>query len=330
MSANDDIVFGPVASRRLGASLGINNLPCKTCSYACVYCQAGPTCRLAIDRGPQRDPGATDAAVRRRLEGAARAGERIDFLTIVPTGEPTLDAGLGTLIDRLGWHAPPTAVVTNASLLWREDVRAELAGADWVSVKIDTAIEPTWRRLNRPHGRLSLELVLDGVRQFRSRFRGTFVTETMLVAGVNDTPEELEAVAQVLGGLAPTVSYLSAPIRPPLEPWVQVPGKGALAAAVAAVKRRVPVVRLLIDDEDDACGAGEDVEAALVATAAVHPLRTAAVEDLLRRARSGWPVVDRLVNEGRLERVTHRGRVFYRARRRPAAARAPREGRSAP
>lgn len=316
MSATPGIVFGPVPSRRLGASLGINNLVGKACTYACVYCQAGPTCRLTIDRGTHVPPASIEEAVRGRLRRAERARERVDYLTIVPSGEPTLDVGLGEVIERLGWFAPPTAVVTNGSLLWSDDVRAGLGGAEWVSVKVDTAREPTWRRLNRPHGRLSLARVLEGALRFRDRFRGTFVTETMLVEGVNDTDEELDAVAAAVAGLAPDVAYLSTPIRPPLEPWVYAPARPALEDALRLVKQRVRDVRLLDEPEDEACGAGEDTEAALLSTAAVHPLRTGAIDDLLKRTGSGWPVVERLVREGRLERVTYRGRTFFRTRAR--------------
>jgi wyosine [tRNA(Phe)-imidazoG37] synthetase (radical SAM superfamily) len=325
-----DAVFGPVPSRRLGASLGVNNLVGKTCTYACVYCQAGPTCHLTIERAAHVAPSIVEAAACERLRLAEAASERIDYVTIVPSGEPTLDLGLGELIDRLGWCAPPTAVITNGSLLWREDVRADLAGADWVSVKVDAAREATWRCLNRPHGRLSFDRVLDGILRFRERFRGTFVTETMLVSGVNDVEDELEAMAALLGAMAPSAAYVSAPIRPPAERWVRAPGRDEVAEAARALGRCVPDVRLLIEDEEETCGAGEDAEQALLSTAAVHPLRAGAIDDLLRRTHSGWPVVDRLVRDGRLERVTHRGQVFYRARPRRARAGHRREGSDRP
>jgi wyosine [tRNA(Phe)-imidazoG37] synthetase (radical SAM superfamily) len=197
------ITFGPVPSRRLGRSLGINNIPPKACSYSCVYCQVGPT------RDPEITPRALYApqeilrSVAERLEALAQRGERVDWLTFVPDGEPTLDANLGEAIDRLRAFGIPIAVISNASLAWRDDVRAALAKADWLSLKVDATDPAVWRQVNRPCPALSLDAILDGIARLASDYRGTLTTETMLVAGVNDTAESVGGVAEYLVGWRP-------------------------------------------------------------------------------------------------------------------------------
>jgi wyosine [tRNA(Phe)-imidazoG37] synthetase (radical SAM superfamily) len=137
-------IFGPVPSRRLGRSLGIGNVPAKTCSYSCVYCQVGPTPATEIEPRKFWPAGAVVEAVTRHVEKLRERGEGIDFLTFVPDGEPTLDADLGEEIDGLRALAIPVAVISNGSLSFREEVRAALSKADWVSLKVDAVDEATW------------------------------------------------------------------------------------------------------------------------------------------------------------------------------------------
>jgi wyosine [tRNA(Phe)-imidazoG37] synthetase (radical SAM superfamily) len=160
------IVFGPVPSRRLGRSLGIDNIPPKVCSYSCAYCQVGPTADRDIRPRAFYPPGEIVAAVAERVALSASRGERIDHLTVVPDGEPTLDAHLGEVLQGLRPLGIPTAVISNGSLWWQPGVRDALREADWVSAKVDAVTEGTWRRINRPDPRLRLETVLEGVATF--------------------------------------------------------------------------------------------------------------------------------------------------------------------
>ncbi len=315
MTSPPGLVFGPVPSRRLGRSLGINNIPGKTCSYACVYCQAGRTTSLSQAPRAYYPPSSIARAVGHRLERAASTGERIDFLTFVPSGEPTLDRNLGGTIRALKAFGIPIAVVTNASLLWRPEVREALADADWVSVKVDAVREATWRRVNRPHGKLCLEQVLEGGRVFARGYHGTLSTETMLVAGANDADEDIAALGDALERLHPACACVSVPVRPPAEAWVSSPGRVMVQRFGEALRRHVPIVRLLTEDEGQDWGGGSDAEAALLAGASIHPMRAAAVSRLLELGHANWTLVDRLVGEGRLECVRYRGRRFYRVRR---------------
>jgi len=215
--------FGPVPSRRLGRSLGVNNIPPQHCTYACVYCQLGDPQRVSTRRREFYPPPEVIASVRDRMEDLARTGEAPpDYITIVPDGEPTLDRGLGELVSGLrdvlvrrvqtspGGGAPPPegvatargpaaapriAVITNGSLLSDAAVRAALAPTDWVSVKIDAAEEAIWRRIDRPARDLDFEAVLAGIAAFAGEFNGTLASETMLVAGLNDEDAQLAAIA---------------------------------------------------------------------------------------------------------------------------------------
>jgi len=160
------IAFGPVPSRRLGRSMGINNIPPKVCTYSCVYCQLGRTTKMPVERRAFYEPEEILRDVQKKVERAKEAGERIDYLTFVPDGEPTLDVNLGNEVELLRSLGIKIAIITNSSLIWREDVREDLMKADWVSVKMDSVREETWREINRPHGALRLSSILDGALKF--------------------------------------------------------------------------------------------------------------------------------------------------------------------
>jgi wyosine [tRNA(Phe)-imidazoG37] synthetase (radical SAM superfamily) len=144
------IVFGPVPSRRLGRSVGINNIPPKVCSYACIYCQLGKTTKMQIKRQTFYNMEDITKEVKKKIKELNNSGEKIDYLTFVSDGEPTLDINMGKEINVLKPLGFKIAVITNASLIWQEDVRRDLLNADWVSLKIDAVTDEVWHRINRP------------------------------------------------------------------------------------------------------------------------------------------------------------------------------------
>ncbi|MDI7274755.1 MAG: radical SAM protein [Anaerolineae bacterium] len=304
-------VFGPVPSRRLGRSLGINHIPLKACSYACVYCQLGRTIRMEAGRTAYSEPEELLAAVRRKIAVARERGERIDYITFVPDGEPTLDANLGRHIDLVRPLGIPVAVISNASLIWRPEVREELARADWVSLKVDAVQADVWRRIDRPHGALRLADIQDGMLAFAQAYGGALVTETMLVAGVNDGEEQVGEIAQFVARLNPATAYLAIPTRPPAEPWVQAPDEHALLRAYRIMGERVPRVEHLIGYEGNEFGSTGDVVEDLLAITAVHPMREDAVRQFLERAGAGWAVVHGLVRRRLLVEAEFGGHRFY-------------------
>ncbi len=305
------IVYGPVPSRRLGRSLGINNIPHKVCGYSCVYCQVGRTRRLQLERAAYHDPAQIARQVGERMAQARQAGTAIDYLSFVPDGEPTLDINLGAAIELLRPLGGKIAVITNGTLLGREDVRADLVRADWVSVKVDSVVEASWRRINRPHRRLKLATLLEGMLEFRRGYGGRLVTETMLVRDLNDGDDDLEELAEYLARLRPAVAYLSIPTRPPAEEWVRCPREESLAGAHLRLAGRLPRVEQLIDYEGNAFASTGDPAADILSIAAVHPLREEAVQELLRQARADWPVVRALIDGGLLIETDYQGRRYF-------------------
>jgi wyosine [tRNA(Phe)-imidazoG37] synthetase (radical SAM superfamily) len=313
--------FGPVPSRRLGHSLGINNIPPKVCSYSCVYCQVGCTSRMRVTRCAFYEPDRIVRDVQDRLAEAAAASARVDYLTFVPDGEPTLDVHLGEEIALLRTLGVPVGVITNSSLLGQDEVRKELGAADWVSMKIDAVREETWRQINRPHGSLRLSSILDGIRAFARTFVGTLVTETMLVEGLNDTDEHIAEIAGFLQDVKPHRAYLGIPTRPPAEKWVRGPDEEALNRAYQLLAHSGQQVEYLIGYEGDTFAVTGDVERDLLSITAVHPMREQAVRAILSQTGSSWEVVKRLVADGSLIETRHGGHLFY-VRRLTAARKA--------
>ena len=305
------IAFGPVPSRRLGQSLGINHIPPKTCTYSCIYCQIGRTTQMPVGRQAFYPVGEILRAVEEQVQRARVRGEAVDYMAFVPDGEPTLDANLGRAIEGLRPLGIPIAVISNASLLWQQDVRADLMGADWVSLKVDAVDERAWRRVDRPRGSLDLAAILEGALAFARSFQGTLVSETMLVAGVNDGVEQIEGVASFLGKLRPATAYLAVPTRPPAEGWVRAPDEGTLNRAYQTLSETVERVEYLIGYEGDAFALTGDAETDLLSITAVHPMREDAARTFLARAGAEWDVMTQLVMEDKLVEAAYRGHRFY-------------------
>ena len=306
-----NIAFGPVPSRRLGHSLGINNIPPKSCSYSCLYCQVGATHVQQIEPQVFYTPDEIVRQVSAQLEKLQSTDQSVDYLTFVPDGEPTLDRNLDRTIDRLRPLDIPIAVISNASLLWQDQVRAAITKADWVSLKIDSVNDETWRQLNRPHPELKLERVLDGIRAFTRDFRGTYVTETMLINSVNDNDENIAGIADFIQGINATCSYLAVPTRPTSEPEIRAPNETTLNRCYQILATKAPRVEYLIGYEGDAFAFSGDVKQDLLSITAVHPMRESGIARLLERALADWSVVDELVSAGKLKQITYLGERFY-------------------
>lgn len=306
------IAFGPVPSRRLGKSLGINNIPDKVCSYACVYCQIGKTLRMEVKRRPFYPPELIFEEVKRKVEKAWERGERIDYLTFVPDGEPTLDANLGEEIEMLKSFNIPLAILTNSSLIWREDVRNDLLKLDFVSLKLDAVTEALWRKVDRPHKTLKLDKILEGILEFRRDFKGKIVTETMLIDGIN-YGDELKKIAEFLRELKPDMAYIAVPTRPPWEKWVKPAREDVINMAFHVFADAIGEERVeyLIGYEGNAFAFTGNVEEDILAITAVHPMREDALRELLKKANAGWDIVEKLIAEGKLIALEYGGKKFY-------------------
>jgi len=229
----------------------------------------------------------------------------------VPDGEPTLDINLGREIELLRPLGIKMAVISNGSLIGREDVREDLLGADWVSLKMDSTQREIWRKIDRPHGTLQLTSILDGALEFAKAFRGELATETMLVEGVNDGDDHIKEVAGFLARLRPAIAYLAIPTRPPAEEWVHPPAEEVINRAYQIFSEKVDRVEYLIGYEGNAFAFTGNVEEDMLSITSVHPMREDAVSEFLARAGADWPVVRKLVERGQLIKTEYEGKWFY-------------------
>jgi wyosine [tRNA(Phe)-imidazoG37] synthetase (radical SAM superfamily) len=306
------LAFGPVPSRRLGQSLGINNVQAKICSYSCIYCQLGKTLNMTTERQTFYKPEDIFHEVKRKVDEVASRNDKIDYLTFVPDGEPTLDTNLGDEISLLKQIGVPIAVLTNASLLWREDVREDLLEADFISLKVDAVSENLWRSINRPHKNLKLNAILESIVDLATEFKGTIVSETMLVNGL-DYGGEFEKIAGFLRRLKKLdKAYVAIPTRPPAERWVKPAAEKVINAAFQAFSKNLGADRVeyLIGYEGDAFVFTGNVEDLLGITA-VHPMRKEAVEEFLKKAKADWQIIEKLLRENKIMELEYEGKTYY-------------------
>jgi wyosine [tRNA(Phe)-imidazoG37] synthetase (radical SAM superfamily) len=310
-SSEHHLTFGPVPSRRLGQSLGINNVTSKSCSYTCIYCQVGETSDKRIEPRHFFSPQQIHEAVVARLHRAREAGQHVDYLTFVPDGEPTLDRTLGESIRLLRGLGLPVAVISNATLLSRAEVRAALAAADLVSLKVDTVDEALWRRINLPHRGLQLETLLQGIERFAAEYDGKLLTDTMLIAGLNDGRDTLTATARFIAAIAPHTAYLAVPTRPTTVAGVHGVDEAGLLRAHQLLSAQVPSVALLAGHEVGEFAHSGNARDDLLAITAVHPMREDDVRQLLADDGAGWPLIEALLCEGALKQLDYEGHRFY-------------------
>jgi len=314
-----DIVFGPVPSRRLGRSLGINNIPPpKRCSYSCIYCQLGRTKILTTERRQFYDTRVLKRALSERLTEINE--DDIDYITFVPDGEPTLDESLGEHVKVIRESLDkPIAILTNSSLISIEGVRRDLMKFDLVSIKLDAVSEEVWRKINRPHPSLNLSDILDGMRIFRREFPGKLISETMLIDGVNSERSEIKQIADELSKIDPDKAYLAIPTRPPAENWVKPVNEEKLVESYEVFSESLgrDRVELLIGYEGMEFKIGRDPVKDLLSIATIHPIRLDYIYQILSKLiHNPNELIERLVNSGEMRIVKYRGKTFLIRRRR--------------
>ncbi len=309
MEGEPRFVFGPVPSRRLGQSLGVDPLPAKTCNWNCVYCQLGRTTRMKL--GQERAeyfPKEEILQEVREVLAKHQPGE-IDWVTFVGSGEPTLYSELGWLIRQVKTCSElPVAVITNGSLLYLPEVRAELMAADAVLPSLDAGEEELYRRINRALPELSFKRLLDGMTAFRESFPGALWVEVMLVRSLNDGEEALNRLADALRTVRPDQVHINLPTRPPAESWAKPPDPDGVERAVRILGKTAQVVRPAAGKFD--LGNGQDLEQAVLHILTRHPMK----ESQLRNALSGYgaeDVLEKLLESGRVQVVERYGERFW-------------------
>jgi wyosine [tRNA(Phe)-imidazoG37] synthetase (radical SAM superfamily) len=205
-------IFGPVPSRRLGMSLGVDVIPKKICSLDCVYCEVGETTQKVVAR---KEYVSCDRVVR-EIREAVQRNLHIDWITFSGSGEPTLNSSLGGILREVKSFARiPVAVITNGTLLTLEEVRRDLLEADAVLPSLDAASQEIFEQIDRPHPDLRIDSIIEGLVQFRREYRGQIWLEILFVKGINDRTGEVVRLKKAIELIQPDKVQLNTVIRPP-------------------------------------------------------------------------------------------------------------------
>jgi len=232
-------LFGPVPSRRLGRSLGVDLIPGKTCPYDCVYCEVGPTTRQTLKRREYY----TQEIIRELQDYLRGPAAELDFITLAGSGEPTLNLGIGKIIAAVKEITDtPVAILTNGALLHLAEVRRDLANADAILPSLDSAIETTWRAMDRPLAEMSLAQTIEGLEALRREYEGRIWLEIMVLKGWNDTEAELAALRRVIGKVAPDKVQLNTAVRPVVEAAAQPLTEEEMQAVAAFLGQGAQVI----------------------------------------------------------------------------------------
>lgn len=300
-------LFGPVPSRRLGRSLGVDLIPSKTCPYDCIYCEVGPTTRLTR----QRFSCQTETIIGELEDYLNDVPQPPDVITLAGSGEPTLNLGLGRIISSIKEMSQiPVAVLTNGALLYLPEVRAELAAADLVLPSLDSAREETYRLINRPLPGLSLESLLEGLTSFRREYRGRLWLEVMLLKGINDTEAELTLLRRALTEIAPDQIQLNTAVRPVVDELARPLDRVEMETAATFLGGPVEVIASF-NRADIAATPCQDED--LVEMLSRRPMTAA---DMAKA--SGLPLIQvvarlkRLQDAGRISHDRYHDQEFYR------------------
>jgi len=305
--------FGPVPSRRLGQSLGVNTVPCKTCTYSCVYCQLGPTTDTTVERKAYYQTETVIDRVIDRLRGLRTVP---DYVTFLGCGEPTLAANMGGILRGISssWEGK-TALLTNGAFFSMNEVRKESLGFDVVLPTVSAGNEQLFRKIHRPHRSLSHRMVLDGMRRFASDFAGELWIEVMLMRGVNDDRQNLEEIRNGIEPLDADKIHLTAPVRPPSEGWVQCPTREAVELAMQLIPGSVDTTG---QEEGQFGSRREKVVEDLLDMARVHPMREEQIIGVFSRSglspEEASEHLARMLDDGVILRTEHIGKVFYRTK----------------
>jgi wyosine [tRNA(Phe)-imidazoG37] synthetase (radical SAM superfamily) len=300
-------IFGPVLSRRLGRSLGIDVVPMKTCTFNCIYCQLGHTTQQTIERKEY----VPAAEVMAELAAFLESGGQADYLTFSGSGEPTLHSKLGEMIAQTKRMSKiPVAVLTCGALMFDPQVRKELALADVVLPSLDAVSAATFRAINRPHGKLRLAEIINGLERFRKQYRGQLWLEIMFVKGVNDNPAEIAWLQKAIAGIKPDKVHLNTVVRPPAESEVQALTDAELRELAAAFGPQAEVIALRPGIPK--LPSGDHLISEVVDLIARHPATFEEITEYVNcKHEIVWLVLNSLIETGAVEARNHHGKKFY-------------------
>ncbi|UCE42533.1 MAG: radical SAM protein [Candidatus Aminicenantes bacterium] len=304
-------IYGPVPSRRLGYSLGVDILPSKTCSLDCIYCQLGHTDKKTVQRKKYFDVD----SILSQIKNAIAAGHRIDYITFSGSGDPPLNVFIGKLIQEIKKNTSiPVAVLTNGTLLLHQSVRHALSNADLVVPSLDAATQEIFERVNRPHPSLKIRQVLEGLKNFRQEFCGKIWLEILFVKGMNDSPAHLKKLKKAVAEINPDKIQLNTVIRPPVE-------KSALALnyqELEKIREFFGTKAEIVAEFDKIRHRPEsrDLKDAILAMVARRPVTLADMSKSLGKHKNELnKYCDILLMEGKIRIVIHEGKKFFKSQK---------------
>jgi wyosine [tRNA(Phe)-imidazoG37] synthetase (radical SAM superfamily) len=299
-------VFGPVPSRRLGLSLGIDLIPPKTCTFDCLYCQVGRTTSKTLKTAPFVHVETVIDEIRKKL---GRCDP--DVITLSGSGEPTLNSEIEQVIAAIKKMTEKRVVLlTNGSLFWKEEIRKRALKADIVMPTLTSAFEKTFREIHRPHPKLKLDVIIDGLRTFRREYRGQLFLEVVLVAGYNESGEEVEALKLLADRISPDKIQLNTVVRPPAD-----------SRAMPLDRRRLEEIRMFFGDKaeivtgDPVTGKGKNTDSMAVSLLDMvrrRPLKPVDISNMLGLSFDEVEdLVKGLVIKGYIRKREHSGDIYY-------------------
>ena len=212
-------LFGPVPSRRLGVSLGVDLIPYKTCSYNCIYCESGRTTHLTNKRAEY----VPTSEVIKELDHFLSANPHLDFITFSGSGEPTLHSGIGEIVQFIKSKYPQykIALLTNGSLMADKKLHQEILSIDLILPSLDAVDEKIFKKINQPHHRIHLDQTIAGLAEFNKNYKGQLLLEVFISPGINDQREHLQNLKEKIHFIKPDVVQLNSLDRPGIEDWIQ-------------------------------------------------------------------------------------------------------------
>lgn len=306
MDPNKSYIFGPVPSRRLGLSLGVDLIPAKTCTFDCLYCEVGRTTDKTIQTRPFVPVIEVLEQLRRKLLVC-----KPDIITLAGSGEPTLHSEIDQIIDGIkAFTDTRVAVLTNGSLFWDEKVRRRVRGADIIMPTLSSAFDETFKRIHRPHPELDLSTIIEGLMSLRREYHGQLLLEVVFLAGINDTEEEEEALKDVIDTICPDRIQINTVVRPPSD-----------SRAKSLDRERLEEIKLLLGENAEVIAGtpfgkdglgGQSPVKTLLDTVKRRPLRAI---DIVNSLDLDPDAVDDLIKglliKGYIRRQEHSGEIFY-------------------
>jgi len=302
--------FGPVPSRRLGLSLGVDIVPYKVCTLDCVYCQIGRTTEKSIQRKDYVPIDAVTAELQARVDGGLNA----DYITISGSGEPTLNSRLGELIDRIKEISDiPVAVLTNGTLFYKADVRIDCCKADLVLPSLDAGDEEVFEKINRPHPDISIEKQVEGLCEFRKEYSGPIWLEVFLVAGVNTGGEQISKIKSIIERINPEKIQLNTAVRPTADSGVIKVNEETLESIGKELGEKCEVVAAYSAGSGDKVG-GVEAESVL----SVLKRRPCSIDDICKGLKicraEALKYLNQYQNEGIVDSEEKDGVVFFKTK----------------